>query len=68
MKSTRQIVGLLKAIYFLAISIVMILLSYVFSDGRNIGPVLLLYAGIAFFFVGIFMGWANFIAPKDDSE
>ena len=68
MKSSTQIVGLLKAIYFLAISIVMILLGYAFSEGRNIGPVLLLYAGLAFFFVGVFMGMANFIAPKDDSK
>jgi len=69
MKSNKQIIGLLKAIFFLAVSIAMILIGYVISGGEtNAVTVGLVYAGIAFFFIGVFMGIANFGSPKDDSK
>ena len=68
-KSTKQIVGLLKSIFFLAVSIAMILIGYVISGGEtNTVTVVLIYAGIACFFIGVFMGIANFASQKDDDK
>ena len=65
----RQIVGLLKAIFILVVSIAMILIGYVISGGEtNAVTVVLVYAGIACFFIGVFIGIANFGSPKDDSK
>jgi VIT1/CCC1 family predicted Fe2+/Mn2+ transporter len=69
MKSNEQVIGLLKAIFFLAISIAMILIGYVISGGEeNAVTVVLVYAGIVCFFVGVFIGIGNFTSPKDDNE
>jgi hypothetical protein len=69
MKSNKQVIGLLKAIYFLAISIAMILIGYVISGGEeNAVTLVLVYAGIACFFIGAFIGIANFTSPKDDNK
>lgn len=69
MKSNKQIIGLLKAIFFLAVSIAMILIGYVISGGEyNAVTSVLIFAGIASFFIGVFMGIANFSSPKDGGK
>ena len=69
MKSNKQVVGLLKAIYFVTISIAMILIGFFVSGGEyNAVTAVLFFAGIACLLVGVFMGIANFTAPKDDNK
>lgn len=69
MKYNKQIVGLLKAIFFIAISIALILFSYVISTPTgNLVSVVCFYIGIACFFVGIFIGIANFRSTEDDRK
>lgn len=69
MKSNRQIVGLLKAIWFMAAAIALMVIAYMISGGQNNNVSNVLFvAGIILFFIGLFMGLIHFPSSKDDGR
>lgn len=65
----KQIVGLLKAIYFVVVAIALMVIAYMISGGQN-NPTsnVLFVAGIILFFIGLFKGLIHFPSSKDDSK
>ena len=69
MKSSKQIIGLLKSIYFVVIAIALMIIAYLISGGQSTSVSNVLFvAGIIVFFVGLFMGLINSTSSKDDSN
>ena len=69
MKLNKQIVGLLKAIYFIAVAIALMVIAYMISGGQNNNVSNVLFvAGIIIFFVGLFKGLIHFPPSKDDNK
>ena len=69
MTSNKQIVGLLKAIYFIAIAIALMVIAYMVSGGQNNNVSNVLFvAGIIMFFIGLFKGLIHFPSSKGDGK
>ena len=60
MKENEKFWGLLKSIFYIVVSVALVLFGYCFSDGTyNIASLILVVLGVILFLIGMVIGISN---------